>query len=178
MKVSAPFEDTWDKLVRNLSEDFFSINNIEKASRIINVSFSTQNPGQFVDCGATQRSYTSPSGTKQSYFYNSEDSTQYKTAAPNGMPVFVNRKTNLEGRINIYVAPSGNQTDVSVNARFVLKINLSFQGMNQYEIPVGSPLIETLIVDFNTNNPSKSDGNSPGCASNGALEKRILDAAI
>ena len=67
--VPTPFNETWDRLVKNLSADFFSINNIEKASRIINVSFSTQDPGQFVDCGSSRRGYTSPGGVTQSYIY-------------------------------------------------------------------------------------------------------------
>src|SRR3546814_8710634 len=53
--VNAGFEETWDRLVRNLSSEFFVINNIEKASRIINVSFQTDAPERYVDCGVTHR---------------------------------------------------------------------------------------------------------------------------
>ena len=39
--IDEDFEIVWDRLVKNLASDFFVINNIEKSSRIINVSFST-----------------------------------------------------------------------------------------------------------------------------------------
>ena len=83
----------------------------------------------------------------------------------------------MEGRINIYVAPSGDQTDISVNARFLFSIHLTYQGMNQYEIPMGPSASEEFVIDFNTNKPSKFDGIHVGCKSNGTLEERILDAA-
>ena len=38
------FEVVWKRLVKNLSADFFVINNIEKASRLINISFSANQP--------------------------------------------------------------------------------------------------------------------------------------
>src|SRR3546814_4300040 len=44
--VNAGFEETWDGLVRNLSSEFFVINNIEKASRIINVSRSEEHTSE------------------------------------------------------------------------------------------------------------------------------------
>src|SRR5690349_12455540 len=55
--VSKPFSDTWDILVRELAKSFFVINNIDKASRIINLSFSTQQPKEYVNCGKSVREF-------------------------------------------------------------------------------------------------------------------------
>lgn len=175
--VDAPFDQTWDKLVKSLSADFFSINNIEKASRIINVSFSTQNPQEFVDCGFTRRSYTSPTGRQESFAYKSEDDSQYKTADDSGRPFLITRRTKLSGRINIYVAPADDKTEISVNARYVLDIKITYQAMNNYEKIVGAPFTENAVVNFDTKKPSRTEGNRPGCTSRGKLEERILRAA-
>jgi hypothetical protein len=53
--VREPFSKVWDTLVRELAKSFFVINNIEKESRIINVSFFTQTPQDYADCGRTYR---------------------------------------------------------------------------------------------------------------------------
>ena len=55
--VDKPFGVVWDELVEQLSKSFYVINNIEKASRIINVSFSTDTPEEYVDCGISTREY-------------------------------------------------------------------------------------------------------------------------
>src|SRR3546814_18902843 len=67
--VNAGFEETWDRLVRNLSSEFFVINNIEKASRIINVSFQTDSPDRYFICGVPHRPSTRPNGKKEVYTY-------------------------------------------------------------------------------------------------------------
>src|SRR3546814_5713784 len=81
--VNAGFEETWDRLVRNLSSEFFVINNIEKASRIINVSFQTDAPERYVDCGVTHRTYTSPTGKKAVYTYGTAGDSVFMYATTN-----------------------------------------------------------------------------------------------
>jgi hypothetical protein len=56
--VSKPQSQVWDILVKELSKSFYVINNIDKESRIINVSFSSNAPSEYVDCGKTHRTYT------------------------------------------------------------------------------------------------------------------------
>ena len=177
--LDQPFEETWDTLVRNLSKDFFVINNIEKASRIINVSFSTDNPEDFVDCGRSARQYTSPLGGQiQHYNYDSAADTQFMTATDDGFPWLMVRKTEMDGRANIYVAPADKDTELSVNVRYILTIDVQGQGFNKYEKPVlGATYSNTYTVRFDTNRPTKTDGEKPGCATKGELETRILQAA-
>src|SRR3546814_14775343 len=65
--VNAGFEETWNRLVRNPSSEFFVINNIEKAYRIINVIFQTDAPERYVDCGVTHPTSSSPTGQHAVY---------------------------------------------------------------------------------------------------------------
>src|SRR3546814_8516548 len=75
--VNAGFEETWDRLVRNMSSEIFVINNIEKASRIINVTFQQDAPERSVDCGATPRPNTSPTGKERK---SNRTNTSHQTA--------------------------------------------------------------------------------------------------
>src|SRR3972149_6139198 len=55
--VSRPQSEVWDILVKELSKSFYVINNIDKESRIIKVSFSSNNPSEYIDCGKAYRTY-------------------------------------------------------------------------------------------------------------------------
>ena len=155
------FDDTWDLLIGQLGgyKFFFVINNVEKASRIINLSFSNDKPQDYVDCGITERSFAFQD-EKATYNYPVSGSTVYKYAGSWGpkddLPAVttVMRKAALEGRINIYVAPKDNETIVTVNTRYVLTIRSSGQTelFNGYGTIVDHrPLaVEPITVSFNT----------------------------
>src|SRR5438309_2271374 len=57
-RVAGSSDVIWDRLVAQLSRGFYVINNIDKASRLINVSFYSDSPAEYVDCGSTDRTYT------------------------------------------------------------------------------------------------------------------------
>src|SRR3546814_17893451 len=84
--VNAGFEETWDRLVRNLSSEFFVINNIEKEFRIINVSFQTEAPDRYVDCGVTHRTYTSPTWPQEVSPHDSAGDTVLKLSHTKALP--------------------------------------------------------------------------------------------
>src|SRR6266446_73629 len=67
--VSKPFDSVWDSFVRNLAKSFYVINNIDKQSRIINVSFATDTPETYADCGISTRTY-SRGDENHTYKYN------------------------------------------------------------------------------------------------------------
>jgi hypothetical protein len=82
------------------------INNISKDSRLINVSFSSNKPNDYVDCGQTSRRSNHPATGDQQFVYNVADSSSYN-AGQDGTNVLwnLNRRTKLDGRANIYIAP-------------------------------------------------------------------------
>jgi hypothetical protein len=47
----------WRRLVGRLADSPFVINAIEKESRVISLSFSTDHPERYVDCGRSKREY-------------------------------------------------------------------------------------------------------------------------
>src|SRR5699024_5728367 len=129
--VSQPFNAVWDQLVERLATGFFVINNIDKASRLINLSFSTDTPDTYVDCGHSHRHFSFRKQSKD-YNYVTAGDSQYKAAGKWGayknLPVVykVKRNTSLDGRINVYVAPvNDKQTKVSVNVKYIMGFAVS-----------------------------------------------------
>jgi hypothetical protein len=171
--IAEPFDVVWDRLVKNLSADFFVINNIEKASHLINVSFSSSSPSNFVDCGETNRTFTNASG-KQNYTYLTANSSFFTLTNDRGLAFNAKRKTSLDGRANIYVALDSGGTLVRVNTRYALSVDISYYQLSGE--PAGN---QSTSWAFNTREVfHDSEPNSQiVCVSTGFLEQKIIDAA-
>ncbi len=186
--VNQPYGQVWDKLVRELSKSFYVINNIDKESRIINISFSSQSPSDFVDCGETHRTYTH-NNKKENFNYKIADSSTYKyaTGAADAFSYYVNvrRSTSLEGRSNVYLAPlEGDltKTKVAVNTRYILTINATGERyaahingniFNHGALPYSPP----ILISFNTLKPTEhdfGDNIKATCFATGKLEQEVL----
>lgn len=187
--LNRPQSVVWDELVRELSKSFFVINNIERESRIINVSFNTNSPEQYVDCGRTTRTYAE-GGKVETYNYGVAERSMYKVAAQKqSNPSFkqyaiINRDTSLDGRANIYVAPdTGNpgRTVVSVNTRYILTAKSrgdSFVENSYGQVVNRAPVPEqTQSIIFNTNQAgSLATGQvTIVCVGLGKLEADVLN---
>ena len=165
-QVSQSFDVIWDRLVRQLSSDFFIINNIDKNSRLINLSFTSQRPSEFVDCGRTARTFKNARG-EQNYAYNSADSSSFSGTIGSGNAFNYRRNPKLEGRTNIYVAPEGSGTVVTVNTKYVVAVNVSAFSLDGR--PAGS---ESITFDFSTK--QGLTGGQVTCYALGSIERRIL----
>ncbi len=197
--VDGHFNSIWDKLVKQLTESFFIVNNISKESRLINVSFSTNSPEDYVDCGTTTRTYKRGDEQKD-YTYAVAADSSYKIAYDSvdsrfavsvgdayhvhAYNAYVNRKTDLEGRINIYMAPNTERqgTEIVTNIRYILTIQIT--GDIAQEAFSGRQLARWPIPDtksihaFNSNELYSSKDTHPFvCFSTGALERMILKMA-
>jgi hypothetical protein len=187
--VSHPQSQVWDGLVKELSKSFFVINNIDKESRIINLSFNTDSPQEYIDCGKTYRTYTQ-GGKVVNFEYEVAGPSQYKMASPNQPgPAFsgyiiVNRRPVLEGRSNIYIAPdeiNKNNSIITVNTRYIFttktKGTYYIEHFSGKVTPMQNIPEESFNVSFNTAELGKHiliDGTEVKCFSKGLLEERIL----
>lgn len=169
-KVSKNFDKAWDDLVRQLSADFFVINNIDKSSRLINVSFSSSRPSEFIDCGSTTRRFSNARG-EQVYNYLPADSSQFAVVNDQHIAFNAARTTKLEGRVNVYVAPSQDGTDISVNTKYVFTVDFKAVGFDGR--PGGA---QSATFDFSTKSPHSSPELT--CFAKGTLESKILDMVM
>ncbi len=183
--VNRAFEKVWNGLVRQLAKGYFVVNNIEKESRLINVSFSTTSPEEYIDCGRTMRTFTRGKEEAE-YDYEVAADSSYKYGAGKttdgvfSLVGYVDRDTSLEGRINIYIAPNDQITEVTVNIRYILTLSTSGQltYVNMYGKAAQSQALphSSDTISFNTNQPNKSQ-EGISCFSKGLLEAEILEMA-
>lgn len=186
--VQKTYSDVWDILVKEISKSFYVINNIDKESRIINVSFNTNSPADFIDCGKTHRTYTQEEKIEV-FDYDVAGASQYKIAGDRQPhPAWVSyaiirRDPNLEGRANIYIAPSENNknsTLVTINSRYIWNGKIKGEWFNEnirgYKIPMGYIPESSSNITFNTKSHGELiDGNTKiVCVSKGKLESEIL----
>lgn len=122
--LSRSRDDVWNDAVAALGQRFFVINNLDKASGLINISYSGD-PARFVDCGKFTVAISGLNERKQTMDGAAADA-QYETVAPrppygvNG-PVQIRRQMSLEGRVNvIFEVVSPNSTRVTTATRYVL----------------------------------------------------------
>lgn len=186
--IDSDFEKTWDKLVEKLATQYFVINNVSKESRIINVSFSTDDPTDYIDCGKTTRTFIPGAGAgnpETTTYEVASTGTQFKVALPNlqapgfTIPHLATRKSSLSGRTNIYVAPVGIRSKITVNTRYIYKNSANLVSLiNGFS--VNTP---DRTISFNTGKTGTASWTENGisgtveCVSNGVIERDIINSA-
>jgi hypothetical protein len=117
--VEKPMEVVWKELVAALGKKFFVVNNIDRASGFINLSYGGD-PEAYVDCGQVSSYVKNARGERTFTFPGSKAHQQYEVMH-NGTLVFFDRKMALEGRINLIVEEvEARRTRVTANTRYVL----------------------------------------------------------
>jgi|TARA_B110000908_G_C10158688_1_gene404897 hypothetical protein len=187
--VMSDYDKTWSDLVGEMSKSFYVINNIDKESRLINLSFSiTNNISDYVDCGISSKSFSLGDMIQNVSYKTADKSENYISSTVNSIPPNTSyfkqfRSPTLEGRANVYVAPQGGRTIVSVNTRYVWDVNQSFEEYMYMPLYNRHDLVRNKqrntnndvgSVSFNTNNIGSNDEGLT-CVATGKFEKEILD---
>ena len=176
-----------------MAKSFFVINNIDKESRIINLSYSSNRPQDYVDCGRTKRTFTDGKIT-ENYEYGITDNQVTFKMSPDHQedPRFsqvgtIIRNASVDGRANVYVAPDNSGTIVSVNAKSIVKVttngevvtkNLVGTIMARRALPSGVTEVTSVTKGATQNTVlSGTTAENITCYSTGRLEKDILDLA-
>jgi hypothetical protein len=95
-------DDVWASVVQALGENFFVINNLDKESGLINVSYNTDTE-KYCDCGRIHAEYHYTQ--KEVFDFPAAQKVQeYKSKLPNGRHTIIRRNMTLEGRMNILIA--------------------------------------------------------------------------
>ena len=175
--VNISYDECWKRLVSGLSSEFFVITNIEKASGLITLDFSTQTPELYVDCGESKRTYGD-----EDFSYKVAADASYPMDVKSGIQVAkatVVRDAFLSGKINILVSEVSNGVQVTVNARYIFNVNvggtyrLVGTGIGDLQHDLAS---NTYTKTFNTNSIDRSNGPDDfTCRPTGELEATILN---
>lgn len=156
------YDTSWSKLVRAASQTFFAIENFEKDSGLMTLSFGSENVIANIDCGTMNgQNYTS--------FWKSRTG---------------NADVDISGKMNLLVQPEGeDQTRVSVSARYIVNMSASGQIYNYF---TGGMMYfsDSLSMSFDSNstgsdttsNPSAGTSAVRTCAPTGNIEQTVIDA--
>lgn len=166
-EVALSKEAVWNALVSGLGSRFFVINNMDKASGFINVSYSGD-PEKYIDGGELYFKFENMRGPREYRFPASKAQMQYELLN-GGVLVMVDRRLSLEGRVNIIVTePGEGRSLLTVNTRYVLTLNVTGRNIMGQPIP---PFSET--ISFNTGGEAKLAAGTT-FRPTGALEEAVL----
>jgi len=173
--IAKPRDAVWKTAVPELGKRFFVINNLDKDSGLINVSY-TGDPEAYVDCGRITSEVQNAAGKRNYEFAGSKADQFYETLAPGKPLVHIRRRMKLEGRVNlIFQASSDSETTVTANTKYVL----TREQIAQVQ-PNGFPQSASDTISFNTGSGGTFTPNSQGssllCVSTGKLEAELLSA--
>lgn len=125
-EVEGSKEEVWSALVSGLGSQFFVINNMDKASGFINISYSGD-PEKYVDGGELYFKVENMRGPREYRFPGARANMQYERSA-NGMLMVINRRLSLDGRMNVITTETTpGHIRVTVNTRYVLTYNSTTQ---------------------------------------------------
>ena len=157
----------WKKMVSGIGDSFFVINNIDKESGFINVSYSGD-PCKFVDCGRINSDVSNAAGKRNHNFPACKSYQQYETVVQ-GQLFFPKRSMSLNGRANVIIQEIEGGTHIKVNVRYIVQKKIQVYN-------AGWKLVETLddSISFNSNGGDTFPGTTK-CVANGKFEREILD---
>ena len=159
-------------MVPALAKKFFVINNIDKESGLINLSYSG-NPANFIDCGRIKSYVKNARGERTYDFPAARDHQVYEVMDEHGL-WFADRTMTLEGRINLIFEKVGpNSTRVTANTRYVVVRSVTAQ-----KAGTRIPLTAAYTINFDSgsgaNFPANAKGIGVRCIATGDLEKEVL----
>lgn len=172
--IDRPREAVWTTSVPELGKRFFVINNLDKASGLINVSY-TGDPEKYIDCGRITSYVKNARGERTYAFPGAKANQTFEVLDPSTGLFFIERKMSLDGRVNlVFEEVSPNQTRVTANTRYVVQRHITIRGTS------GFPQSNTDSISFNSGGgasfPARSDGRATECVASGALERELLSA--
>ena len=171
--IDRPRDTVWSTAVPELGKRFFVINNLDKSSGLINISY-TGDPDKYVDCGRIISFVKNARGERTYNFAGSSAQQSYEIMESGGL-FFIDRRMTLEGRVNlIFEEVSPSQTRVTANTRYVVQRTRAIRA-------AANNASQTLSDSISFK--SASSASFPGhesqaaqCAATGALEQEILEA--
>lgn len=166
-EVGTQKDEVWAALVSGLGSQFFVVNNMDKASGFINVSYSGD-PEKYVDGGELVFKVSNLRGPREYRFPASRANTQYENV-DRGILITVQRRLSLEGRMNVVVTDVvPGRTRVTVSTRYVLTLNAGGHTVTGQPL---TPVNETIA--FITGGEAKLTSGTT-FRSTGELESAVL----
>ena len=168
-------EAVWNSTVPELGKQFFVINNLDKSSGLINVSYSGD-PEKYIDCGRITSYVKNARGERTYDFAGAKAQQNYEIMNPGQGLFFIDRRMALEGRVNlVFEEVTPTQTRVTANTKYVVNRQRTVRNTaNNFPQTLNDSL--TLNSGGTAAFPSDQNGNTAECSATGALEREVLAA--
>lgn len=170
-------EVTRARLVQGLTRDRFAVSGDAEGATFLRFSLMTDRPDPHVDCGRVERRYIGPRGQEESYSYRIGQRSSFKAADAQSRPLAVTHRAFLEANASISLAVREGGTEVTVAVRYDLTVTEVSQPLTRDDRPDGSATSESRTISFRSGSPAAPDGDLPGCAATGHIERAVLRSA-
>lgn len=169
--VEKPFEAVWSAAVPALGKEFFIINNLDKASGFINISYAGD-PEAYIDCGRIV-SYVKNARGERTYDFPGASAEQVYEVMEAPHLYFVNRKMAIDGRMNlVFEQMTPTRTRVTANVRYIITRSGQIRDVN------GNARSDSHSISFNSGSgasfPAAQDGRATKCVATGKFERQVL----
>lgn len=173
--IQKPRDAVWAASVPALSRQFFIINNLDKSSGLINLSYSGD-PEKYIDCGRITSFVKNAQGERTYDFAGAKAQQNYEIMDPSVGLFFLDRRMSLEGRVNlVFEEVDANTTRVTANTRYVVTRTQVVR-----QAGGGFPQNSNDTISFNSGArapfPANQRGEFAECAARGVLEQEVLSA--
>ena len=173
--IDKPRDAVWDASVLQFGKQVVVINNFDKSSGLINISYSGD-PEKFIDCGNLTSHVKNTQGERTYDFPGARAKSTYEII--NGDVLFnIDRKMSLEAHVSlVFEEINPNQTKVTANTVYVVQKDVTARRADSNFSQSWSD-----SISFKTGGSSsfRNDINSAAetvCMANGELEREILPA--
>jgi hypothetical protein len=169
--IEKPRDIVWNGSVPALGKQRFVINNMDKASGLINITY-TGDPKRYIDCGQVS-AYVKNAREERSYdFPGAAASKSYEVTLPQGL-FRVDRKMALEARTNLtFEELTPSSTRVTATTRYVVTRTMHVTDANNKS----NTLTDTVSFSSaaRASFPAHKDGRATECIPTGLFETEVL----
>ena len=178
VEINKSKDEVWKIIVPALGKNFFVINNLDKESGIINISYSGD-PEKYVDCGYIESYIKNARGERTYRFPASSAHQTYEVMdmKQSGGLFFIDRKMHLEGRMNLIVEEiAPDRTLITANTKYVLTKSGTVRNVQNGT----SSFSDTISFNTNQGDRFPGGGSHTGtfCQANGNFEKEVLSLLL
>ena len=168
--IDKPREEVWNHAVPALGKQFFVINNMDRASGFINISYAGD-PERYIDCGEITSYVKNARGERTYKFPGSKADQTYELMTHNWFRI--ERKMALEGRVNlVFEEVTPTSTRVTATTRYVVTRTARVTDVNNRSDTQANTI--SFSSGSGASFPAHSDGRATECVSTGRFESEVL----
>ena len=173
--IDKPRDAVWNAAVPELGKQFFIINNLDKSSGLINISYSGD-PEKYIDCGRITSYVKNARGERVYDFAGAKAQQNYEIMEPGVGLFLIDRRMALEGRVNlVFQELNSSQTRVTANTRYLVQRQRTFQNLGNNSTQTVSDSL-SFNAGGSASFPQAPNSNTSECVATCLLEVEILSA--